>query len=246
MSSRARSLLRCLPDYRPIFRPAVETVDDEGRAHRFGNMTLSRLPVLQFANHLLPWPRTGVPRCMQRHALEVTVQATFGRLRVVNTHLEFHSASQRQVQIARLLDLQEEADQSPGRECRSCRAICQSDAGCFQHPLRGFQFRREGYPASSAACFTATGIELSRRLGDLPPGTAAPAHMRHLRSRAMARWRRLPRFCLRNRRSHKPRAPDRGEPGDLGLGPSASADRTRRLVLAAVNGPLSSPGCGRE
>jgi len=110
---RSAQLAALLPDYRPIFRPAVETVDAEGRAHRFGNMTLSRLPVLQVASHLLPWPRTGVPRSMRRVALDVTVRAAFGPLRIVNTHLEFHSAAQREVQIMRLLDLQEEASTNP-------------------------------------------------------------------------------------------------------------------------------------
>lgn len=98
-----------LPGYRPIFRPAVETIDSEGKAHRFGNMTLSRLPVLQIANHLLPWAHMGVPRSMRRSALEVTVQANFGPIRIVNTHLEYHSQLQREAQIVRLLELQEEA-----------------------------------------------------------------------------------------------------------------------------------------
>ena len=227
------ALAALLPDYRPIFGPAIETVDNEGRAHRFGNMTLSRLPVLQIASHLLPWPRTGVPRSVRRMALDVTVEAAFGPVRIVNTTRISFGDPTRGADRAAIGLAGRSLDQSVGRECRSCRAICQSDAGCFQHPLRGFQFRRAGYPASSAAHFTATGIELSRRLGDLPTGTAAPAHVRHLRSRAMAGWPRLPRFCLRNRRSRKPRAPDRGEPGDLGLGPSARADRTRRLVLGA-------------
>jgi len=112
-ADQSAQLAALLPDHRPIFRPAVETVDAEGRAHRFGNMTLSRLPVLQVASHLLPWPRTGVPRSMRRAALEVTVRAAFGRLRIVNTHLEFHSAAQREAQIMRLLDLQEEASTRP-------------------------------------------------------------------------------------------------------------------------------------
>ena len=107
------ALAALLPEHRPIFRPAVETVDSEGRAHRFGNMTLSRLPVLQIASHLLPWPRTGVPRSVRRMALDVTVEAAFGPVRIVNTHLEFHSAAQREVQIMRLLDLQEEASTNP-------------------------------------------------------------------------------------------------------------------------------------
>lgn len=106
---QSAALAALLPGYRPVFRPAVETFDSEGQTHRFGNMTLSRLPVLQVANHLLPWPRTTRVRSMRRHALEVTVQAPFGPLRVTNTHLEFHSAEQRDAQIARLLDLQQEA-----------------------------------------------------------------------------------------------------------------------------------------
>jgi endonuclease/exonuclease/phosphatase family metal-dependent hydrolase len=102
-----------LPGYLPVFRPAIETMDSVDRLHRFGNMTLSRLPVLQIANHLLPWPGAGATRSMRRHALEVTVQAAFGALRIVNTHLEYHSAGQREAQIARLLDLQQEASTSP-------------------------------------------------------------------------------------------------------------------------------------
>jgi endonuclease/exonuclease/phosphatase family metal-dependent hydrolase len=106
-------LAQLLPDHLPVFRPAIETIDGEGRLHRFGNMTLSRLPVLQVANHLLPWPGAGAVRSMRRHALEVTVRTAFGPLRIVNTHLEYHSADQREAQIDRLLDLQQEASTSP-------------------------------------------------------------------------------------------------------------------------------------
>jgi endonuclease/exonuclease/phosphatase family metal-dependent hydrolase len=112
-ADQSAQLAALLPDHRAVFRPAVETADAEGRAHRFGNMTLSRLPVLQVASHLLPWPRSGMPRSMRRMALDVTVRAAFGPLRIVNTHLEFHSAAQREAQIMRLLDLQEEASTHP-------------------------------------------------------------------------------------------------------------------------------------
>jgi endonuclease/exonuclease/phosphatase family metal-dependent hydrolase len=110
---QSKQLSLLLPGYTAIFQPAVETIDDQGRTHRFGNMTLSRLPVLQVRNHLLPWPEAGSVRSMQRHALETTVQAPFGPLRVVNTHLEYHSSLQRQTQLTRLLDLQQEASTSP-------------------------------------------------------------------------------------------------------------------------------------
>jgi len=110
---QAVQLANLLPDHLPVFRPAIETIDGNGGLHRFGNMTLSRLPVLQIANHLLPWPGAGAVRSMRRHALEATVQTAFGPLRIVNTHLEYHSASQREAQINRLLDLQQEASTSP-------------------------------------------------------------------------------------------------------------------------------------
>jgi endonuclease/exonuclease/phosphatase family metal-dependent hydrolase len=112
-ADQSAQLAALLPHHRPVFRPAVETIDSQGRRNRFGNMTLSRLPVWQVAGHLLPWPRAGVARSMRRLALEVTVQAPFGPMRVVNTHLEFHSAAQREAQILRLLDLQEEASRYP-------------------------------------------------------------------------------------------------------------------------------------
>ena len=50
---------------------------------------------------------------MRRLALEVTVQASFAPVRIVNTHLEYYSAAQREAQITRLLDLQEEASTDP-------------------------------------------------------------------------------------------------------------------------------------
>ena len=112
-TDQSAQLAKLLPDHLPVFRPAIETIDGEGGLHRFGNMTLSRLPVLQIANHLLPWPGAGAVRSMRRHALEVTVQAAFGPLRIVNTHLEYHSASQREAQINRLLELQQDASSSP-------------------------------------------------------------------------------------------------------------------------------------
>jgi endonuclease/exonuclease/phosphatase family metal-dependent hydrolase len=112
-ADQSAELAALLPGYFPVFRPAIETIDQAGGLHRFGNMTLSRLPVVQINNHILPWPGAGAGRSMRRHALEVTVQASFGAVRTVNTHLEYYSAAQREAQIARLLDLQQDASISP-------------------------------------------------------------------------------------------------------------------------------------
>ncbi len=106
-------LASLLPDHQPVFRPAIETTDHQGKSRRFGNITLSRLPILQISSHLLPSPQPGGKRGMRRQALDVTVQTGFGPLRIVNTHLEYYSAAQRQAQIERLLDLQQEASTCP-------------------------------------------------------------------------------------------------------------------------------------
>jgi endonuclease/exonuclease/phosphatase family metal-dependent hydrolase len=108
-TDQGAELAALLAEHRPVFLPAIQTIDSDGRAHRFGNMTLSRLPILQVASHLLPWPQDDSVRSMRRQALEVTVQTAFGALRVTNTHLEYYSAAQREAQIERLLDLQQEA-----------------------------------------------------------------------------------------------------------------------------------------
>lgn len=110
---QSRALAALLPDHRAVYRPAVEACSNSGQLRTFGNLTLSRLPILQIANHLLPWPQAADHRSMRRHALEVTVQTAFGPLRIVNTHLEFFSSVQRQAQVGRLLDLQQEASTSP-------------------------------------------------------------------------------------------------------------------------------------
>ena len=117
---QSAELASLLPGYTPVFRPAIEAIDGDGGVHRFGNMTLSRLPIVQITNHLLPWPGAASVRSMRRHALDVTVLTAVGPVRIVNTHLEYHSASQREAQIARLLDLQEEAS-TGARAGGSCR-----------------------------------------------------------------------------------------------------------------------------
>lgn len=80
-----------------------------GRRRRFGNLTLTRLPTGPVLRHLLPWPADEGLKSMQRAALELTVQAPFGPLRVTNTHLEYYSARQRQAQVQRLRELHAEA-----------------------------------------------------------------------------------------------------------------------------------------
>jgi endonuclease/exonuclease/phosphatase family metal-dependent hydrolase len=100
-------LAELLPGFTPIFRPAIETLSPAPRG--FGNMVLSRLPVRQVFSHLLPRPAEPGVKSMQRQALEIVVEAAFGPVRVVTTHLEYYSAQHRAAQIGRILELQREA-----------------------------------------------------------------------------------------------------------------------------------------
>jgi endonuclease/exonuclease/phosphatase family metal-dependent hydrolase len=91
------------PGYEAVFGAALS----RGR-RQFGNLLLSRLPILQAATHLLPRPaQTGIKH-MQRQAIEAVVQTRAGALRILTTHLEYFSVSQRIAQVERLRELQAE------------------------------------------------------------------------------------------------------------------------------------------
>jgi endonuclease/exonuclease/phosphatase family metal-dependent hydrolase len=110
-------LAALFPGRIPVFRPAVEMLDAEGNLQVFGNMILSRLPVAQIANHLLPWPANEV-RSMQRQALEVVVETSFGPIRITTCHLEYHSCAHREAQIERMRALHEEGEKRGRLEFR--------------------------------------------------------------------------------------------------------------------------------
>ncbi len=82
---------------------------------QFGNLLLSRLPVLQVFFHLLPHPAEGGIKHMQRQAIEAVVETRAGPLRVVTTHLEYYSAAHRAAQIERLRALQDEVAENEAR-----------------------------------------------------------------------------------------------------------------------------------
>jgi endonuclease/exonuclease/phosphatase family metal-dependent hydrolase len=97
-----------LPGCTAVSALAVDTLGTDGR-RRFGSMVLSRYPVLQVLRHSLPWPAEPGVMGMPRVALEVTVAAPFGLLRVTNVHLEYFSERGRMAQVERLRELHREA-----------------------------------------------------------------------------------------------------------------------------------------
>lgn len=98
------ALERELPGYAVFFAGGVDLPSGNGGRSRFGNVVASRLPVGRVLRHSLPWPPSSAPS-MPRAALEATVQASFGAVRVTSTHLEYYSARHRAAQIERLRDV---------------------------------------------------------------------------------------------------------------------------------------------
>jgi len=101
-------LLRQWEGYQAFFAPAVD-LPGERKRRQFGNLILSRLPVGRAMRHALPWPAAPEVQSMPRAAVEVVVEAPFGPLRVMTTHLEYYSARHRAAQIERLRELHAEA-----------------------------------------------------------------------------------------------------------------------------------------
>lgn len=104
--------------YESAYGVGSDLPDGLGGRRQFGNLILSRRPILQVFRHLLPWPaEAGVPS-MQRVAVEAAIavpEFPGGALRVITTHLEYFSARQRAAQ------------------CEVLRAI--ADAG-YRHALQ--------------------------------------------------------------------------------------------------------------
>lgn len=96
------------PGYSAHFACAVDTPDGRGGRRGFGNLILSRLPVRQVLRHSLPWPPEAEVPNMPRVAIEAVIEAPWGLVSVVTTHLEYYSQRQRAAQVERLcaLDLE--------------------------------------------------------------------------------------------------------------------------------------------
>lgn len=91
---------------------ADETLPDGEVVHKrqqFGNMLLSRSPIITSRNHLLPKHGSVGPLSIQRSALEGVVECSGIRIRVYSLHLTHISADERLRQIDRLLELDRNA-----------------------------------------------------------------------------------------------------------------------------------------
>lgn len=101
-----------LPEYRLLYAPGVDRLTDTGAPRQFGNLVATRLPLREIFRHALPFPADPDVASMPRVALEATLMAGQGGkrpLRVICTHLEFYSKTQRAAQAEALRNWHSEA-----------------------------------------------------------------------------------------------------------------------------------------
>ncbi len=115
------ALMHALPEYEGCLVSGVDLPAPNGRRSRFGNLILSRLKVGRVLRHSLPWPPAEVPT-MPRSAVEAVVQAAFGPVRVITTHLEYYSGAHRAAQVERLHEVCGEGSEQ-GKEDGPFRAM---------------------------------------------------------------------------------------------------------------------------
>ena len=106
---QVHTLAHLFEGYTTCFVSGVDVPSANGRRGFFGNVVFSRLPVGRVLRHSLPWPPAPDVPSMPRVAVEAVLQAPFGALRVICTHLEYYSGSQRAAQIRKLREIQTEA-----------------------------------------------------------------------------------------------------------------------------------------
>jgi endonuclease/exonuclease/phosphatase family metal-dependent hydrolase len=113
---QAAELADLLGDYFWVYGAGVDLYPGPGAGAgqrlQFGNMLLSRAPILMSRNHLLPKYASLGPVSIQRSALEGLIECRTGLLRVYSLHLTHLTAETRMPQIERLLSIHESA----GRE----------------------------------------------------------------------------------------------------------------------------------
>ena len=109
-----RLLARRFPGHHWAYGPGVDLhlagegpgEDGAGRRRQFGNMLLSRVPLLTVRHHLLPkLASLGPPMSLQRSALESVIEVRGGHLRVYSVHLTHLSAATRLPQVETLLGI---------------------------------------------------------------------------------------------------------------------------------------------
>ena len=81
----------------------------DNKRRQFGNVILSRSPIIASRHHLLPKYGSTGPLSIQRSAIEATIQCENQMLRIYSVHLTHLSSQTRLPQIDRLLEIHQDA-----------------------------------------------------------------------------------------------------------------------------------------
>jgi len=92
-------LAEALPGFEAVPGAAVDVRGADGSRRAFGNMILSRYPVLAVRRMQLPSPPDAGRPSMPRMLIEARIDTPLGAVRVMTTHLEYYSAHQRSAQV---------------------------------------------------------------------------------------------------------------------------------------------------
>ena len=106
-SDQVLELTKEFKEHIPFFGAAMDVFyPDQNRRGQYGNMILSRYPLSSLFCHSLPQPSDGIKKQMPRQMTEVTIRAPSAPIRIMTTHLEFHSQVQRLAQSKRIMEIE--------------------------------------------------------------------------------------------------------------------------------------------
>ena len=112
MVDQARGIAARLPDLHWVYGPGIDLdasdmVDGkpQHRRRQFGNMVLSRWPILSSINHTLPKIALHGIFHLQRTLIETVIDAPGGPLRFCSVHLDHVSTDTRMAQVDYMVDI---------------------------------------------------------------------------------------------------------------------------------------------
>jgi endonuclease/exonuclease/phosphatase family metal-dependent hydrolase len=122
MTDQVEEITRRLPDHHWVYGPGIDlnasNRDTAGRLQnrrrQFGNLLLSKRPILASKNHLLPKMSFHSQLSLQRTMLDGVITCPGGNVRVASIHLAHAAAPERINQVERLRQLQTETGRDGG------------------------------------------------------------------------------------------------------------------------------------
>ena len=113
MTDQVAALSELLPDYAWVYGPGIDldagfaATDGrrDNRRRQFGNLLLSRFPILSVRTYFLPKHDLHGQVSLQRTAVEGVIDFPGGPVRIYSVHLAHVSPLERRDQVTRLLEI---------------------------------------------------------------------------------------------------------------------------------------------